>query len=140
MGERDDLDRIGQFQRIQVDAAVVGDAVPAQRGAGAASELLPGHEVRVMLQLGDDDVVPGPYTMFETVVAEHVGDQVQRLGGVLREHQLVAVRADELGDRGTSTLVRIGGFLGELMRAAVHCRVAGGEELALGVEHLDRPL
>ena len=63
-----------------------------------------------------------------------------RLGGVLGEHQLVGVGADERRDVGAALLVGVGGLLHQLMRAAVHRAVRRDQEVALGVEHLHRPL
>ena len=61
VGERDDLGPlVEQLAEVgQVEAALVGDTEPAQRGAGAAAELLPRHQVGVVLHLGDDDLVAG---------------------------------------------------------------------------------
>ncbi len=74
---------------------VVRDAVPAQRRAGTARKFLPRHEIRVMLEFGDHDLVTGAERMRETIVAEDVRHQVERLGGVLGEHHLVGVDTDE---------------------------------------------
>ena len=41
----------------QVEPAVVGQPEPAQRRAGAAAQLLPRHQVGVVLHLGHDDLV-----------------------------------------------------------------------------------
>ncbi len=41
----------------QVHPAVRRDAEPAQRGTGTLAQLLPGNEVRVVLELGDQDLV-----------------------------------------------------------------------------------
>ena len=136
MAESNDFDVVVQLQRVQVDAAVVGHAVPAQRGAGAPGQFLPRDDVGVVLELGDDDDVAGPYGTFEAVVPQHIRHQVERFGGVLGEHQLVRVGADESGDIGTALLVGVGGLLHQLMRAAVHRAVGGGEEFAFGVEGL----
>ena len=51
-----------------------------------------------------------------------------RLGGVLGEHDLVRLGADEPGDRGACGLVGLGGLFGQLMRAPVRRGVAGLEE------------
>ena len=65
---------------------------------------LPRHDVGVVLHHRDDDLVAGPQAG-----AEGVGAQVQRLGGVLGEDDLLgAGRADELGERGPRALERLG--------------------------------
>ena len=73
MAEGDDLDPLVEFERVEVDAAVVGDAVPPQRGAGAAGQFLPRNQVGVVLQFGGDDDVAGPDGALEAVVAQRVG-------------------------------------------------------------------
>ena len=76
-----------------VQPAVVGDAEPAQRRAGALREQLPRHDVGVVLHLGDHDLVAGPEARTagrRAGCAEGVRHQVDRLGGVLGEHHLVA--------------------------------------------------
>ena len=59
VGERHDLRALRQLERVEVQPAVGRHAVPAQDGAGAPAQLLPRHQVRVVLQLGDDDLVAG---------------------------------------------------------------------------------
>ena len=59
VAECDDFDALVELQRVQVDAPVVSDAVPAQRGAGAAGQFLPGNQVGVVLELGGDNDVTG---------------------------------------------------------------------------------
>ena len=62
VGERDHLRPRGDHlvQVRQVEPEVVGHLEPAQRGPGAAAEFLPGHQIRVVFHLGDDDLVAGP--------------------------------------------------------------------------------
>ena len=122
MAEGNDFDVLVELQRIQIDATVVGHAVPAQRGAGAPGQFLPRDEVGVVLELGGDDDVAGPDGTFEAVVPQHIRHQVERFGGVLGEHQLVGIGADERGDVGAALLVGVGGLLHQLVRAAVHRR------------------
>ena len=97
----------------------------------------------MVLQLGDDDLVPRREREprgfraepgADRGVAEGVGDEVDALGGVLGEHHLVRVGRHERGDP------RPGGLLGELVRAAVHRGVVPLQERPLGVEHLPGPL
>ena len=47
----------GPCTAVEVEPTLVGDPDPAQGGAGAAGELLPRHEVGVVLHLGDEDLV-----------------------------------------------------------------------------------
>ena len=143
MSEGNHFDSLVELQRVQVDIAsliTVDDAVPLQGCAGAAGQLLPRNQVGVVFQLGGDDDVAGSHRAVESVVAQHIGDQVERLGGVLGEHQLLGGGADERGDVGTALLVGVGGLLHELVRTAVHGAVVMGQEIPLGVEHLQRLL
>ena len=138
--ERHHLDPLVQLERVEVDAAVVGDAVPAQRGAGATSEFLPRDQVGMVLEFGGDDDVAGADGTLEAVVAQRIRHQVDRLGGVLGEDQLVGIGADEGRDVVAPLFVGVGGLLHQLMGATVHGPVRGGQERPLGVEHLQRPL
>ncbi len=136
MAEGNDFDVVVELQRIQVDATVVGDAIPAQRGTGTAGQLLPRNEVGVVLELGDDNDVTRPDGTVEAVVPQHIGHQVERFGGVLGEHQLLGPGTDERSDVGAALLVGVGGFFHQLVRAAVHPAVGGEQEFPLGVENL----
>ena len=93
-----------------------------------------------MLQLRGDDDVPRPDHAVEPAVPHRIRHQVQRLGGVLGEHQLVVIGTDERRDGGARTLVGIGGLFGQLMRPAVYGGVARGQKFTLGVEYLHGPL
>ena len=133
-------------RRGQVEPALVGDTEPAQRGTGADAELLPRHQVGVVLHLGDEDLVAGADAEAGSIraggggVAQRVGHEVDPLGGVLGEHDLVSAGADERGDPRAGRLVGLGRLLGELVGPAVRGRVVLLVEVALGVEHLPRLL
>ncbi len=148
MGQCHDLGAVGDDARYvrEVEPAVVGQAEPAQRRTRATAKLLPGHEIGVVLHLGDDDLVAGadPETLGVGAggrgVAHRIGHEVDALGGVLDEDDLVGRSADERSDPGAGGLVEVGRLLGKLVRSAVHGRVVPRVELALGVEHLQRLL
>ena len=69
----------------------------AQGGTAAPCKLLPGHQVGVVLQAADDDLVPRSQPGRACACgAQPVGYQVQRFGGARRKHQLMRVAcADE---------------------------------------------
>ena len=141
VGKGDNLDGVVELERVEVDAAVLGHRIPLQFSSGAARELLPRHEVGVVLQLRDDDGVALTHSeRARAGIAQHVRDQVQRLGRIFRERDLVVVRADEGGDGLAGGLVRVGGLFRQLVGAAVHGRVAAEHEVALGVPHPLRAL
>jgi hypothetical protein len=76
----------------QVEPAVLRQRDPADLDAPLERQLLPGHDVGVVLELGQQDGVP----LTQVGRAPRAGDQVDRLGGVLGEDDLVRVGcADE---------------------------------------------
>ena len=83
-GHRDDLGPLGDQRRVDVDAAVRQLPEPFQRRPGAQRELLPRHEVGVVLDLGDEDLIAGLQRP-----REPERDQVDALGRRLREDDLV---------------------------------------------------
>ena len=104
----------------QVEPAVVGEAEPLQLRAGALREQLPRHDVGVVLHLRDDDLGLVVHPVGLVGPAEHVGHEVERLGGVLGEDHLVAARrVDEGGDLVAGALVQRRGLLGEHVHTAV---------------------
>ena len=79
----------------EVELAVGGERDPAQLDAALGGEHVPRHDVGVVLHVGEHDDVAGA----EVGPAPRLGDEVERLGGVLREHDLVGVAGvDEAGD------------------------------------------
>ena len=72
------------------------------------------------------EVGPGP----------RVGDEIDRLGDVLGEHDAtLRGRVDETGDRPAGGLVGLRGLGRDRVHAAVHVGVGGLLEAAHGVEH-----
>ncbi len=143
MHERDDLRPLSDhFLHIrQVETAVVGETDPAQGRPGPLAQHLPGHQVGMVLHLGDDDLVARTETEPLRLgaggggIAHRVGDEVQRLGGVLGEDDLVTPgRADEGGDPVASGLVQRGRLLGQHVDAAVDVGVVQLVVVPLGVE------
>ena len=68
--------------RLRVEAPVRSYRDELQLAAGLVADLLPGHQVGVMLHLGADDPVAGtqPFT------GEGLGHEIDPLGGVAHEH------------------------------------------------------
>ena len=83
-GHRDDLRPVGDKRRVDVEPPVRQLGEPLQRRAGAQRELLPRHQVGVVLDLGDEDLVSGPQRP-----GEPERDQVDGLGRRLGEDDLV---------------------------------------------------
>ena len=132
-----------------IDAPVLGQVQPAQGGAGAGAQLLPGHEVGVVLSTGDDHLVAlsddeapsrvigrgGPSTAGRRPALAGVPDgqshEVDGLGGVLGEDELTAARADEGGDGVAGVLEGGGGLVGELVGRAPRRAVGHAVEVGL---------
>ena len=121
---------------VEVEPALVGDGDPPQRGTGPGAGPLPGQQVRVVLHLGDDDLIARAAARARVGVGESGGDEVQALGGVAGPGQLVSSTPTKAAAAARAVLVGIGRLLGERVRAAVHGRVRRLEERPLGVEDL----
>ena len=91
VGAGDELDApalLDLGERVEDELARVVDRNDRELGAGALRDVLPGHEVRVVLELGRDDHVTGA----EVVEPPRVGDQVEALGAVADEDDLANAR------------------------------------------------
>ena len=136
--EREDLEASSVGQRVelvelQLALVIHGDC--EELGAGASGDVLPGHEVGVVLHLGDEDDV----ARAEVVEPPRVGDEVDGGSDVPGEDHLARrLRIDE----GASLLARtLEGFsrpLPEVVDPAVDVRVGGLVELSHRVENLAR--
>ena len=100
----------------QVELAVGGERDPANLDAALLGQNLPGDDVGVVLHLGQYHDI----ACCEVGSAPGHRDQIHRLAGVLREHDLVGRRCvDQPGDRDATGLVGLGRFAGEAIRAAI---------------------
>ena len=108
----------------------------AQPRPGLLAEELPGHDVRVVLHLGDEHLVAGA----DVAAAPGVGDEVDGLGGVAGEDRAVGVPAHERGDALARALEQLGGLPAELVHAAVDRAVGVGVEAVHRLDHLARLL
>jgi hypothetical protein len=137
---RDDLHAPGRrdlIERVEVELTSCVGLDDAEVRARALRDELPRHEVRVMVELADDDDVPGP----EVVEAPRVRDEVDPLGRAAREDDLPRGRSvHEPGDRLARFLVRGRRAFRQLVDAAMHVRVLVLVEAAQPVEHLARLL
>jgi hypothetical protein len=113
-------------ERVEVEQPVVGDRHPLE----PAPQQLPGHDVRVVLHLGEHHEVVGA----DVGAAPRVGDQVERLGRVAGEDGLPRRRAGERGDLRARVLVRLGRLGGQRVDAAVD---AGAVLRVVAVHRLD---
>ena len=104
----------------EVELPVGGDRQPAQLDPLACRHDVPRDDVGVVLHLGEHDHVAG----LQVGAAPGLGDEVERLGGVLGEDDLVGVGGvDEAGHLRPRPLEAVGGLGGEAVGAAVDRRV-----------------
>ena len=121
-----------------VEGAVfqAGDHLEAR--AGPLAEHLPGHDVRVVFQRRDENVVALRDAAGQ---GEDVGDEVDAVGGAGGENDFLARRGVEVGRHGVPRLfVGVGGGAGEVVGAAVDVRVERLVIMARGVHHRARLL
>ena len=105
---------------VEVELTVAVDRQVLDLRARLLAEQLPGHDVGVVLHLGQQHHV----ATADVLARPGVAHQVDRLGGVANEHDLLRRRrADETGQLRPGALVERGGLGGELMHAAVDVRV-----------------
>ena len=112
-------------QLLQRQFATVIDLQIAQRRAALAAEHLPGDDVGVVLELGDEDCVARPHirALVGLSASPGVGDEVDRLGDVLREYGRLRLSADERGDAPARAVIGGVGLLRQRVDAAMDVRV-----------------
>ena len=135
-------------QRVQVDATVRGQIEPRELCARAFTQLLPRNDVRVMLGAGTDDPVARSHAQSGRLRTSHPlrrvcdgqRDKVDRLGRVLRPHDLVGRNAHERGQGNPSALKSVGCLVAEEVRSPVNRAVAVTVKLGLSVDDAGRLL
>ena len=123
-------------QGVQVEQVVPGDRHGPDPGPGHAGHQLPGHQVGVVLHLGDQDLV----ALAEVAQPPGVGDQVDGLADVLGEHRGPLGGADEAGHLAPGLLEQLGGLLGQGVDTPVHVGVVPPVVVVHGVQDLPRLL
>ena len=139
VGDGDELRLPGEggLELVHEQLPVVVDPDPVDHGAGRLGELLPGHDVGVVLHVGQHDPIAGA----DVRRTPGAGDQVDGLGRVANEGHLAPVAgADPVGDGGAGPLVG-GGRLGrERVRAAVDVGVVAALVAVDGLDRGEDPL
>ena len=126
-----------RLETRQVEFAGVVGRRDDQLQAEPVAQLLPRHDVRVVLDIADDDFVAG----FEAGRAPALRDEVDRLGGAAHEHDLAVRGGVEQGPRLLARLLEpVGRARAEPIDAAMHVRVLGAVELGDAVDDLTRLL
>ena len=121
VGERDERGpKVQQdLVHLELQEPVVADRNELQVAVLFLDQELPGHQIGVVLHLGQDDrVAPA-----DVAAAPRVRDEVDRLGRIADEDDLGRLRGvDELRGGGAGGLVGDRGPLGDLVDAAVDVR------------------
>ncbi len=124
------------LERRQRQFATLVDLQVAQLGAPLAAQDLPGDEVPVMLHLRDQHRVAGSHV----VTAPGIGDEVDRLGDVLREDRGPWLAPYKRCDPLAGALIGRVRLLRERVHAAVHVRVVRTQVARQRVYHRSRLL
>jgi len=134
VGDRDQLRSALEQRRegLHIQPALVVDRHPVDLGPGPLGQLLPRHQVRVVLHLGQQQAVAGA----DVGVAPGPRHEVDRLRRVADEDHLAAVRRAEVGGDGAPRLLvglrRLGR---KSVRPPVDVRVVAADVV---VDRLDR--
>ena len=130
MGDGDKPSALRQcrLELFKPQTAIVLDRHPNELDAHALAQEMPGHDVRVVLHLRDDNLV----AFFQMVHRPAIGDGVDRLGRALGENDLL--HAFGIDERAHLLARRLIGFrcgIGQIMQAAMHIGIFVG----IGVCH-----
>ena len=107
-------------QRIQVHALLAGERADDQPRAARKRELLPGDEVGVVLERGDDDLVAGLHVRW----SPRGRDEVDGFGGTASEDETVRVGdAEEASNALPGGMIALRGTRGEVVGAAMRVGV-----------------
>jgi hypothetical protein len=119
----------GALQRHHVELAVIEDGNPDKARAAALTGHVPGHDVGVMLHLGDDHLVAG-------LEGQPCRDQIDGLGAAAREHDLLGTaRIQEARERMAHGLVGLCRLVCERMQPAMHIGIGPAHGRAHGLDH-----
>jgi len=106
------MERIFTWEAFVADDGDIGDF-----GAGAPGEQLPGHQVAVMLQFGEQDNVAG----VQVFRAPGGGDEVDAFGGAAGEDDFIGLAGmEESGGARAGGLEGVGGAVAQFVDAAMH--------------------
>ena len=133
LGQRHDAGALAEqlVEGVGVDAAVLAQRRHLKRGAGALAHLLPGHDIGVVLQRGDQNLVAG----LQPFAAQALRHQVDAFGGALGEDHFLAGGVDERRQVRAGRLEAGRGVVAEIVRRPVHVAVHGAVVLTHRVDH-----
>ncbi len=121
----------GGAHRVHVERAVLGEPHPAQHGAVALAQEMPGHDVGMVLHDRQHDLVARLDPR-----AERRGDQVDALGRALGEDHIVRGRRIEESAYGFArSFVGLGRLVRQRMQAPVHVGIGGAHLVRHRIDH-----
>ena len=132
-----DCDQLGFFTQqvavgIQVQITVLQQRDHLDHGTGTLGDHLPGHDVGVVFQRAEDDLV----TDFQVAQAPAIRHQVDRFGGAAGPDDLAAVCCVKILGHLLSCLFEAqGGFGTQVMRGTVNVGVGGLVVLCYRINH-----
>ena len=130
-GEGEELGAVEQAVEVgEVELVVARERHPAHLDAALGGEDVPRHDVGVVLHLGDQDRV----ALAQVVARPRVREQVDRLGDVLGEDDLVGAGAPRNRATLARGFVRRGGLLRDGVDAPVDVGVVGAVVLVHRVD------
>ena len=111
---------IGQIVPSAFEFAARVDRRDHQLGAGLFTDQLPGHDIRMVLEVRNDDFVP----TLQSRTAETLRHEIYRGCRAARQHDLAArIRIDERGNLVPRAFKRFGRAAAEFVDAAMHVGV-----------------
>ena len=117
---------------LDEEVAVVVDRRPFDHGAAAFAMEMPGHDIGMMLEDREHDLV----ALADHHAAEGLRHQVDGLGGIAGEDDLVlGRRVDEPADTFARILESLGRGIGEIVQAAMDIGIVLVHRLAHALEH-----
>ena len=119
-------------QIVEIELSALGDAHVTQHATRALSELLPGHEIAVVLHHAEQHLI----TDLKVGVSPGACHQIDGLGGIAGKHHFIRAGCPhKSGGRSTGSLESLGGAGTELMRPPVHIGVVTAVVAAQSVKH-----
>ena len=120
------------FEFVEEEIAVVIDGRPFDDGAAALAVEMPGHDVGVVLEDGEHDLV----ALVDHQAAKALGHEIDGLGGVAGEDQLIlGRRIEKTAHAFAGILEALGCRVGKEMQAAMDVGIFLGVALHDGIKH-----
>ena len=134
LGDGDDLGARAEqlFEFVEEEIAVIIDRRPFDDGAAALAVEMPGHDVGMVLQDGEHDLI----ALVDHQAAKALGHEIDGLGGVAGEDQLILGRRIEKAAHAFAGILEaLGCRVGKEMQAAMDIGIFLGVALHDGIKH-----